>query len=271
MGAWMAHEVGLTGDPAWLILLRQINLSFQGFTQIPLDMYYQPLTPLLRPISAFIFLLGLSLLLVRIRDRRAALLVLWIVSFGIMGGFSVNAPAAQRMVAVSPAVAIVIGYGLEQLATLMNLQLVRPAHWVTIVMLLFTIAVGLDELRFYYFIYSNANVYGSPSDFVAQKLADYLKIQEGSREVYFFGGSMDYNSIPSIAYLAPQAKGFDMKNAWGSPDNPKVSCDKAIFVFLPEREADVHAVEASCPNGRLQEEFYKGGALYWLYDMGGSI
>jgi hypothetical protein len=106
---------------------------------------------------------------------------------------------------------------------------------------------------------------------VAQNLADYLQTKDTSWQVVFFGSPrMGYYSYSTLPYLDPQIRGVDMNAPWGSPDNPALTSDHIIFVFLPNHYDDLKAVQASYPNGRLHEEKYKDNTLYWLYEVPSS-
>jgi hypothetical protein len=79
---------------------------------------------------------------------------------------------------------------------------------------------------------------------------------------------MGFYSIPSLQYLAPEAKGLDMNQPWGSPQNPSPNSDYLMFVFLPDHENQIPAVQEDYPKGKLTQEFDKNGqTLYWLYEV----
>ena len=116
-GRWMTNTVLQSGLQPWQILLRQISLSLGAFTSTPLgSFFFDPQTPLLRPFPAALFLIGVFFLVIRLRDTRAILLILWMSVFVISGALSDYTPAAQRYVAVAPALALVVGFAIAELA-----------------------------------------------------------------------------------------------------------------------------------------------------------
>ena len=272
LGAWMANEVQMSGLPAWRILLNQVALSLQGFAHLPLRMWYQPGTPLLRLIPAILFFLGLGLLLRKPRDSRTLLFGLWLLALGIMNGFSESAPAAQRYVAAAPAVAIVLAYGLDESAALLGDLWPRYRRFITSAALAFIILLSLDELRFYFQVYTPKSDLGGENTLVANRLAHYLQGKSDEWQVAFFGAPrMGYTSIASLPYLAPHIRGYDMNRPWGSPDNPQLYGGPLAFVFLPGLNADLEAVQASYPDGELlQEKTPDGRLLYWVYEVSGD-
>lgn len=267
LGDWMANEVRVTGQSPWRILFHQIALSLEGFAHTPLRMWYQPGTPLLRLIPAILFFLGVGLLLRKPRDSRTLLLGLWVLVFGLMNGFSEGAPAAQRYVAASPAVAILIGYGLSESGSLLGSLWPQYKRVFGFLALAFIMLVSLDEVRFYFQVYTPRSDLGGENTLVANRLADFLKDKSSEWEVAFFGSPrMGYYSISALPYLAPQITGYDMNKPWGSDQNPRLPGDHLFFVFLPGLESDLRAVQASYPGGQLLEERTSDGRLlYWLY------
>jgi hypothetical protein len=266
------NEVHLTGQSPWRILFHQIALSMEGFAHTPLRAWYQPGTPLLRLAPAILFFLAIGLLLRKPRDSRTLLLGLWVLVLGLMNGFSEGAPAAQRYVAASPAVAILVGYGLSEGGSLLESlwpQYKRVFGFLAIAIIML---VGVDEVRFYFQVYTPGSDLGRENTLVANRLADFLKDKSSQWKVAFFGSPrMGYYSIAALPYLAPQITGYDMNQPWGSGQNPRLPGDHLFFVFLPGLESDLRAVQAIYPSGQLLEERTSDGRLlYWLYQFASS-
>jgi len=269
---WMTLRMQQTVQSPLLIILDQMRLSLTGLFSLPLlGPWYEPTTPLLRPISAFLFFLGLFWLLLKWRVNRTYILILWIGVIVLMGGLSENTPAAHRYIAIAPVVALTIGFGLAELGGFLGKARPRYTHWIFATLLTILIVFGVDELKFYYSDYSKRAELGGDNGLVAQRLADYLQTKDSSWRVAFFGfPRMGYYSYSTLPYLAPNITGVDLNSPWGSPDNPPVTGGHLIFVFLPKHEEDLKAVQAAYPNGRLHEEKYKNRTLYWLYEVPSS-
>jgi hypothetical protein len=246
-----------------------MRLSLTGlFSEPLLGPWYEPTTPLLRPISAFLFFLGLFWLLLKWRVNRTYILILWIAVIVLMSGLTENTPSAQRYIAIAPVVALTIGFGLAELGGFLGKARPRYARWVFPVLLTVLIVFGVDELKFYYSDYSPKAELGGDNALVAQRLADYLQTKDSSWQVAFFGSPrMGYYSNSTLPYLAPNITGVNLNAPWGSPDNPPVTGDHMIFVFLPNHKDDLIAVQTSYPNGSLHEEKNKGNTLFWLYEV----
>ncbi|MCJ7703778.1 MAG: glycosyltransferase family 39 protein, partial [Anaerolineales bacterium] len=269
MNDWLLREAQTVGKPGWLILLQQVGLSFLALVHTPLRHWYTPGVPLLRIPSAILFLLGLGTAFLKPRDSRFHLLGLWILAICIPGGLSESVPAAQRYVALAPALALLVGYGLDHTAQQIGQLWPRFQKYIHGLAFLAILVIGLGELQFYYFEYTPSSEFGGANSLVAQNLADTLAEKPNQVEVLFWGAPrMGYYSIPSLQYLVPEIKGLDMTHPWGSAQNPQPTSDELIFVLLPDHEGELAAIQADFPVGSLVQEFDRNGhTLYWLYEV----
>lgn len=268
LSEWMNAAVQNSGVPAWLILLKQVLLGLEGYTHVPLQVWYQPGTPLLRPFSAALFLLGAGLLLARPRDGRTLLLGMWVAAFGLISGLSESTPAAQRYVAAAPAAALLVGYGLAEITDLLCRLWPRRSTLLGVFSVLVLVGMSADELDFYFLEYTPRSDFGGDHSMIAQSLADYLQARDSQWQVLFFGfPHMGYYSISSLPYLAPHITGVEILHPWGSPENPPPVGDHLIFAFLRNHGDDLAAVQASYPGGNLRTYYTRSGeVLYWLYE-----
>jgi hypothetical protein len=270
IGEWLNNQVSNTGLPAWKIMLQQISLGFQAYIYTPVRFWYSPGTPMLRPAAAASFLLGLVLLLAHPRDDRSLLLVLWLVAFGLVGGLSESTPASQRYVAVAPACALVIGYGLSQSATLLGKAWPARERLFIALAFLTILVTAYSELHFYFADYSPESVIvqARSNGMIAQRLADYLQTRSSDTQVVFFGApSMGFYSIPSLQYLVPGVEGIDINQPWGAPENPQPTGSRLLFIFLPSNEDQIPLVQEDYPGGTLSSTIAADGqTLYWQYE-----
>ncbi len=271
-GSWINGYMQENGLSFWEVVLRQISAGLQAFTYTPLRAWYQPGAPMLRPYAAGIFLLGVLLLLTRLRETRSILLLLWLLAFATLSGLSESTPAAQRLVAVAPACALVIGFALSEGVSMLGTLWPEKARLLATAALAITALLAADDLHFYFNVYTpHSRIEQAHSNgMIAQRLAEYLQKKPETMQVIFFGQpDMGFYSIPSIQYLAPHIRGVDMMADWGSPESPpSIESDHLLFVFLPSQEAQIPAVQDTYPGGVLSRRIaIDGEALYWLYEV----
>ncbi len=269
IGPWLDNEMLITGQPAWKILLRQLWLGIQSFTYLPLQHWYRPAVPLLRPFYATLFLLGCIHLISKPRESRTILLFLWLIMFVLLGGLSESTPASQRYVAAAPVTLLLAAYGLSETASILERLWPQTARWTTCAVLAMAVAATASDIHFYFYKYTPATrlEFAHTNGLIAQRLADYLIDAPAGTQVVFFGQPlMGYYSIPSTQFLAPQVTGLDIVT-WSQPDHPWPEGENLIFVFLPGNEAEIPLVQADFPGGILMEEISTDGLpLYYYYE-----
>ena len=268
LGSWLTVTAANTGQAPVMILLQQIWRGMLGYVEMPLNAWYTPGVPLLRTLPGIVFLLGLVLMLLRMKDNRSQLLVIWLFWFAITGGLSESTPAAQRYVAAAPAIALLIAFSLERIGELFKKLWPQRKRWVQIGMLVFVILLAADDARFYYLEYTPRSDFSGFNGMVAQRLADRLKSEPAGTELVFCGyPTMGYDSINSLPYLAPEIQYYNVFNRWDSADTPRPSGEHVFFAFLPNHEYDRQAMEMDYPGGTWQEWYTpRGESLLWLYE-----
>lgn len=265
---WLQTEAQNSGRPIGFLILNQIRLGFGAYTLEPLRAWYTPGVPILRPLPAVFFLIGLVWLLFRGRRWQAIPLLLWLLVFGFIGALSESTPAAQRYVAAAPVCAMLVGYGLSESMTLLSLLWAKAVRWVSAIGLLLAVVLTVGELYFYFLVYTPKTVLvkAHSNDMIAQRLAEDLQTQPSDTQVVFFGyPGMGFYSIPSIQYLAPQIQGVDIISPWAGRDD-RLTSPHLLFVFLPHLADQIPLVQADYPDGELRRKIAADGeTLYWTY------
>lgn len=266
LGDWLKYEVEIREQPAWKIVKEMIWTSLKTFVSAPTQVWYPADVPIMRPTSAVLFLAGLILLLFQIKQPITWMLFFWLGIFALAGGLSVPASSAQRYVAVIPACALVIGSSMSEIIDLITKARQERVRILTLAAAILLVGLGVSDLYYYFKVYTPNTELGGANTLVAQRLAETLKDEE-PLDVAFFGGSrMNYYSISSIPFLAPQINGVNFYAPWGTEESPELTADTIIFVFLPDQESNLELVRQDFPDGELVVEFDRhDNILYWLY------
>lgn len=270
LGSWMENEIQLTGLPAWQILLKQMVLGIQAFTFIPLQHWYRPEVPFLRPLYAGVFILGLVFLISKPKESKTIFLFIWLLMYILLGGLSESTPAAQRYVAAAPACILILAYGLGEIGNLAERLWGKSPRTVTIILVGISILLAADDINFYFNKYTPFTVenFGRNEGVTAQEIAIELQNKPKGTQAFFMSNPiMGYYSIPSIPYLAPQVEGSDVLYPWGSPENPTPTADHLIFIFHPSNTSEMQVIQDTYPGGTLHEKKgIDGETLYWFYE-----
>ncbi|MDX1665186.1 MAG: glycosyltransferase family 39 protein [Candidatus Promineifilaceae bacterium] len=248
---WLEREVEERGEPAARIVLGEIERTLLGFTHEPLRHWYNPGTPLLLPAAAALFIAGVFWLFYLL-DLRALLLLLPIAGMAIIGGLSQDAPASQRFVLVAPIVAILVALPLGQSARWLSGLWPARRRIFALLALVVMVTVVVGDLHYYFFEVYDSYTLGGPNTRTATAIGNYLRGESDTVEtVYFFGPPrMSYRGFSTIPYLAPALEGHDVTAPLTTPPAWELS-DPTLFIFLPERLAELEQVRARYPHGQI--------------------
>ena len=193
------QSVQLSGEPAWLILFKRFAAGMQAYTVTPVAFWYQPETPILRPVFAAFFYLGAVILLLKHEDSRSLLLLLllWLLSFGVIAGLSDSAiPAAQRYVAAAPACALLAGLGLHGTTEMLETLWQKYRRVFARFSVLLLVAAMTSDVYFYYVDYYDKDLRNNmrSDGMVAQHVADLVMDKLEGTQVAFLNqsGGMGY-------------------------------------------------------------------------------
>jgi 4-amino-4-deoxy-L-arabinose transferase-like glycosyltransferase len=264
---WLAQTVAQEGRTALAVIWDQMATTAQGFIIEPLGSWYTPGAPLLLPGAAALFILGVLWALIHL-DLAYLLLLLPIILVIVQGGLSVNPPASQRFIIATPMVALIMAAPLAEIGNWLRRSWPRYRALVTAGLLLIVLWIVLTDLRFHFFEAYDEYVLGGANTEVATAVAHDLQAQEKPMDVYFFGlPRMGYYSISTIPYLVPQINGKDIvEPLTGPPEWPLTK--STVFIFLPEREAELGYVQSAYPGGTLRQVRNEDGTLlYKIYEV----
>jgi 4-amino-4-deoxy-L-arabinose transferase-like glycosyltransferase len=254
----------------WQTILERIWVGTQSLTYMPItNVWFPSSSPFLGTPLAELLLVGLVFLVFNLRESRNILVGMCLILFIFIGGFSENPPAPQRYVAVIPVCLMVIAFGLNKMAAILERFWPKKKIIFTTLVLLLCLVLSFKNALSYYIDYTFMSRYylAESNDTVAQHLGEFLQTQPDNTQVVFFGRPrMGYRSISSLQYLAPKIIGLDVLEPWGSQLNPRPDSNRLIFVFLPQNVDEIPLVQADYPGGKLLEEMtYWNKLLYYYY------
>jgi 4-amino-4-deoxy-L-arabinose transferase-like glycosyltransferase len=217
--------------------------------------WYQPGTPLLRTFPAALFIVGFVMSLLRLRDLRSQLLIIWLVLFGVIIGWNKSTPDLGNYAGVIPACAILIAYGIEVILSLLEKRYPLWSRILGVFVFVIVSVMTLDDLRFYFLEYTlntdKVNLTAETrKDAIAQRLAETLSHYTTGWKVIFLGnGNLRFGSLEAVQYLTPQLPGFDAEKQWSPADNLQPAGNQLMFVSLPARNNELALVRQNYPSG----------------------
>jgi 4-amino-4-deoxy-L-arabinose transferase-like glycosyltransferase len=264
---WTSEAAAALGMTSAGLVLEQIWVTALGLTVAELQgVYYAPGAPMLISVSAVLFLGGLLICIVRGRNPRYSLPLLVLAGTILMGGLSIQAPNSQRLLYMSPALAVMVVLPLEEARGWCARRWPPGQRAVTALaglLLVVMLAQNLDHLFRRYF---PREEYGSLNGAVTQAMIEIWPSLPQDVPVYFFGGDrMGFASIPSIAYLRPEAHATDVESA----DQIPIQTPELIAIVLPNEAASLAGLQARFPEGFVLRRYnHHGRPLFDLYTAG---
>jgi hypothetical protein len=267
---WLARKQEITGRSATSLLLQQFWKSITAFHHtLDPTFWYRPSIPLLDVLSGVLFILGMVWTVAHWRKPANGLLLLWFWLALILGWtLTENPPSSQRLVIVTPALALLVALGLNWLMELG--QRVRGSRrlWDGVGVLLLVVVAVLN-LRYYFVTYTPTRVYGNPSAEVTTDLARYLARQDDDYVVYFYAPPWIYWDFGTLRFMARGVDGVDVPPP-GEGEAPVPDLTRgARFVFVPTRLEELDIVQARYPGGTTQVFYSTADArlLFTLYEV----
>lgn len=228
---------GLVMEQVWITALGLGIAELQG-------VYFHPGVPMLFGLSALLFAGGFGLCVARLRDPRYAWMLLTLAATLVVGGLSIQAPNAQRMLLLPPVAAILVVLPLEEARR--RVPAVWPAPQVAgvvavAVVVILMMAQNLDQL---FQQYAPHEAYGSLNAEVAQEMGRWTSVAASQAEILFVGGErMGVHSFPNLPYLFPTLRGEDLFPPFILPRVPGVAHPPRLFIILPAQAPALYRLQ----------------------------
>ena len=270
---WLAREQEITGRSAVSLLLQQAWRSISAFNYtLDPTFWYRPGIPLLDFVSSVLFIVGMIWCVAHWRWSSSVLLMIWFWSALITGWvITENPPSSQRLVIVTPALALLVAVGLDTLMRLSRRLLDARRSMVRGLATGIVLVIVIVNLRFYFWTYTPARVYGNPTAEMTTRLARQLEREGDDKVVYLHGPPFVYWDFGTLRFMARGVSGMNVPpEGQGDPPKPDLSRG-ARFVFHPARLEELANVQERYPDG-VEERVHSsadGELLYALYEVDG--
>lgn len=256
---WLEDEVLLTGRSATAILWDQFRRAVLAYNYYPdRTVWYGLREPLLDPVFGVLFLLGLAFGTLRClgdeKGQRLAPMVVWWWGGIILGGMLTESPpSTQRLVTTAVPTCFFIALALWELLQLLERAIGGIPKQV--LMAVGVLVFAFISLQTYFVEFAPQRIYGGPYAELGTDIAPFLNDRADSHTTYFVGPPWMYWGFATLPYLVPDMPAEDVVEPIQSPaDLPEPTAGRgAIFIVLPQRKDELPVIQATFPNGELQE------------------
>ncbi len=272
---WLEREQQTRGTGPLPVLAEQFYRTLLGFGVYDDRTVSYGGGTLASPAMAVLLFLGLGLATVRWRQPVYALLLLWFWG-GLIGGgvLTTDPPTSNRLVMLTPVVALFAGLALAEVVRLLLLALGPrlSQRWKLAAVCVLALPLLFQDVRHYFRDYLPRQEFGSSHAYIATELGYYLAARSPSPHLYFFGPPRMWSGFSSLVFLAPDAARTDVSDPItirAEVESLVEPGNDALFVFLPERGSELDVVRERFPEG-TQVEFYHpttGELLFLTYQV----
>ncbi len=267
---WIGPAAEALGTTPLGLILEQILVTALGVTVAEIQgVYYGSGIPMLIGASAWIFWIGLVYCAIRFREARCGLILITILSTLLIGGLSIQAPNGQRMLLLSPILAILIASTLDRIYVFFSERWPRIKPVAAIGIFLLTALMLGENIKHLFLDYFPGENYGSLNGEVTQEIIELLEVEPPQTPLFFVGGErMSVHSIPSLAYLLPDALAYDLPPPYDLPHDFSSQDSYTLFVILPEETAAFEKITSSHAEGTTQPRYNRHGRLlFYLHKV----
>ena len=192
----------------------------------------------------------------------------------MVGALTIDTPAAQRFVYITPFVAIIIGIGLAESGRWFRLEWLQsdwsiPTVVTQIMSIALAIAIaGYDGNRY---VQLNNNRVDTTNDQSAALISQHIRDYPTGSTIYFFTQpTLSYQESALLAFAVPQVHGVDVYPPLTTAPSWPLSSPLNSFVFTPERIAELALIRQHYPGGNESRLFKENGdTLLIIYDVNG--
>ncbi len=271
---WIDMIAATAKQPLWMQLLLQFRDAAAAFVVVPLRDGYDTGSPLLMLPSAVLFIVGILLMLREYRDPRYWLLFIGLCSAVTVVALTIDTPAAQRMVYITPFVAIVIGIGLAESGKWFRLEWIQ-SDWsippIVVQILSIVVAIAIAGYDGYSYLQHNSLRNDSLADQSAAQVSTHIHNFPAGAKVYLFTQPMlSYDQSALITLQAPQVSGSDVYPPLQAPPTWVLDAPMNSFIFSPDRVAELSFIRQQYPGGKETRAYRDNGEILLIfYDVSG--
>ncbi|MBE2223500.1 MAG: glycosyltransferase family 39 protein [Anaerolineae bacterium] len=279
---WLAQEALFTGRSSAEILWQQAEKALLSLnSNQDSSPAFSSGSSLLSGGLALLFVLGVMMALLRIRQHSYGVALLWLLIPLLWGGvLLVQSPSSERLVGLLPIVCLLATVALVEIGEWIGAlyqsdessaetrkQVLLP------VLLIIAALIAFSEMLFYFGTYRQAHTFADRNTEIAHGIADYLNtLPADATTAYFYGPPNMYINFPTIPYLAGEFSAninlFDVPPEGETAVFPEVATPTLTFIFLPERAGEIEATQAAYPGG-TQHAYagYHANPLFYTYEV----
>lgn len=237
------------------LVVRNFFLSFLTYIATPaLGGFFNSEEPHLPPIAAAAFVIGLGLIVARIRDTRHMALFAWFwAAVALVSTFTGSAPTHQRMQNSMPALVVMTAVGLVASAEQLDAWH-RHARRLTPWLLATALAViSWQNLSMYFVSYNANHRWEDVRNELPYEAGLEIAAGHTPTRVYVIGAPVVYRVFANFDYFAPGIDKADFNVVTRETVDALPADTDLLFIAPPERRPALEQVAQLRPGGEWRE------------------
>jgi 4-amino-4-deoxy-L-arabinose transferase-like glycosyltransferase len=262
---WLEMAAADTGKGTAQLLLERVVHAFLSLNHYPAFDFYGASAPLLSPVTAALFLIGLLVSTLRTRDHRYLLLNGWFWSVTLAVGLLTSPPSADsyRMLMAIPPALILAALGLDQVLAVLGLTTPRHLALRGAVSGGLLVSIAVIGLSTYYADFARKCRYGG--DFqtrFASYLGNYLRERRILPIYLLSDDTVRYGTHASVDFLS----GGILVMNHEDPVETIFPVSRMAVIAGPARADELEEWAVRQPGGDFQEVFDCENLMMAIYE-----
>jgi hypothetical protein len=279
---WLSQEMAFRGSSAAKVLWQQTQKALLTFNITQDDSpAFGSGSSLLSGSLTLLFILGVMMAILRVRQHKYSMALLWLLVPLIWGGvLLIQAPSSHRLVGLLPIICLLAAVALVEIGEWVfalyksdGEPVEKAKHLLLPLLLIIAALIAFNEMIFYFGAYRQGHTFADRNTEIAHEIAEYLNTLPGNETTaYFYGPPSMYISFPTIPYLAQEFRAnenlFDVPPGGETAVLPETTNPNLTFIFLPERAQEIEATQAAYPGGEQQTiSGFHANPLFFVYHV----
>lgn len=266
---WLENEAVLLGTTQFRLFLDLFADAFLTVNFFPAKAFYNGSLPMLDYISGAIFILGIAYSLYRVLEPKHLLLHGWFWSGILVGGAMIvlSGDAAYRVMIVFPAVCLFVAIGWVKLIEFFARAFPWKERTQYVLIGIFMIGFTIPNIKAYFVDYATTCRYEDWATRFASHMGRYMAELDEDTHTYVLGFPRIYYGIHgSVDFFKGDRLITNINDPLMEPPTMIDADSSAVFVFIPEREAELEYVTQVFPNGTLEQIDDCGEKMLVIYN-----
>lgn len=266
---WLTIIADSQQRPEWQVLLYNLRDAAAGFIAVPLrDQYEIGLAVLTIP-AAIVFVLGIFIIAKSYADPRHWLLLIGLISAVSITAITINAPTAQRMIFMTPFVAIVVGIGIAEMGRWFKIDWIQH-DWQINPIIIHTLSFGLAFAIAGYdgqgYLGTTRTALTNPVDQSITAISTQAKDYPDGSTIYLFTQpDLYYHESALLQFQLPKVTGVDVYPPLTSAPEWRLNNSTSLFVFSNDRINELEYLRQFYPGGTERRTYTPDGQILLVF------